>query len=104
MEYLSLWLFAAVFIVLMSGYPVAFVLAGTALLFAGIGTVAGVFDSAFLEALPNRLFGIMMNISLVAVPLFVFMGVVLERSRIAEIYSTPWPECLANYVAALASR
>ena len=84
MEYLSLWLFAAVFIVLMSGYPVAFVLAGTALLFAGIGTVAGVFDSAFLEALPNRLFGIMMNISLVAVPLFVFMGVVLERSRIAE--------------------
>ncbi|HEX5637762.1 MAG TPA: TRAP transporter large permease subunit, partial [Gammaproteobacteria bacterium] len=84
MEYLSLWLFAAVFIFLMSGYPVAFVLAGTALLFAAGGTLLGVFDGAFLEALPNRLFGIMMNPTLIAVPLFVFMGVMLERSRIAE--------------------
>ncbi|MBI3188166.1 MAG: TRAP transporter large permease subunit [Gammaproteobacteria bacterium] len=84
MEYLSLWLFAAVFVLLLSGYPVAFVLAGTALLFAAGGTLLGVFDSAFLEALPNRLFGIMMNPTLIAVPLFVFMGVMLERSRIAE--------------------
>lgn len=84
MEYLALWLFAAVIILLLTGYPVAFVLAGTALLFAGVGTVLGVFDSAFLEALPNRLFGIMTNTTLVAVPLFVFMGVMLERSRIAE--------------------
>jgi tripartite ATP-independent transporter DctM subunit len=84
MEYLSLWLFAAVFIMLLSGYPVAFVLAGTALIFAGAGTVFGIFDDAFLEALPNRLFGIMMNTTLIAVPLFVFMGVMLERSRIAE--------------------
>lgn len=84
MEYLSLWLFAAVFILLLSGYPVAFVLAGTALLFAGAGTFFGVFDSAFLEAFPNRLSGIMMNTSLIAVPLFVFMGLMLQRSRIAE--------------------
>jgi len=59
-------------------------LAGTALLFAGIGTYVEVFDSAFLEALPNRLFGIMMNQVLLAVPLFVFMGVMLERAKIAE--------------------
>lgn len=84
MEYLSLWLFVCVFLLLLSGYPVAFTLAGTALLFAGIGSYLDIFDSAFLEALPNRLFGIMMNQVLLAVPLFVFMGVMLERSKIAE--------------------
>lgn len=84
MDYMALWLFAAVFVFLLSGYPVAFVLAGTALLFAGLGHLLGIFDSAFLEALPNRLFGIMLNKTLIAVPLFVFMGIMLERSRIAE--------------------
>ncbi len=84
MEYMAIWLFACVFILLLSGYPVAFTLAGTALLFAGIGSYLEIFDSAFLEALPNRLYGIMMNQVLIAVPLFVFMGVMLERSRIAE--------------------
>ena len=84
MEYMAIWLFACVFILLLSGYPVAFTLAGTALMFAGIGHMLGVFDSAFLEALPNRLFGIMMNQVLLAVPLFVFMGVMLEKSRVAE--------------------
>ncbi|MCW8933497.1 MAG: TRAP transporter large permease subunit [Gammaproteobacteria bacterium] len=84
MEYMAIWLFVCVFVLLLSGYPVAFTLAGTALLFAGIGNYLEVFDSAFLEALPNRLFGIMMNQVLLAVPLFVFMGVMLERSKIAE--------------------
>jgi len=84
MDYMAIWLFACVFILLLSGYPVAFTLAGTALLFAGIGSYLGVFDEAFLSALPNRLFGIMMNPVLLAVPLFVFMGVMLERSKIAE--------------------
>ena len=84
MEWFALLLFASVFILLLSGYPVAFTLAGTALIFAGIGSYFDVFDSAFLEAMPNRLFGIMLNQTLVAVPLFVFMGVMLERSRIAE--------------------
>jgi tripartite ATP-independent transporter DctM subunit len=83
-NYMALWMFAAVFIVLLSGYPVAFVLGGTALAFAAIGIQLDVFDSAFLTALPNRLFGIMNNESLIAVPLFVFMGVMLERSHIAE--------------------
>ena len=81
---LALAMFGAVFAVLLAGYPVAFSLAGTALSFAWFGQMAGVFDLVFLQALPNRLFGIMTNETLVAVPLFVFMGVMLERSRVAE--------------------
>jgi tripartite ATP-independent transporter DctM subunit len=81
---MSLLMFATVFVVLLAGYPVAFSLAGTALGFALAGHWLGVFDFAFLEVLPNRLFGIMTNQTLVAVPLFVFMGVMLERSRVAE--------------------
>ena len=84
MEWMSLYLFAAVFIVLLLGYPVAFTLAGVALIFSVIGQYTGTFDPAFLEALPNRMYGIMTNQSLIAVPLFVFMGVMLERSKIAE--------------------
>ena len=83
-NYLSLWMFATVFVVLLSGYPVAFALSGTALAFATIGIQFDVFDAAFLNALPSRLFGIMNNETLMAVPLFVFMGVMLERARIAE--------------------
>jgi tripartite ATP-independent transporter DctM subunit len=81
---IPLLLFVSVCIVLMAGYPVAFSLAGTALMFAWIGQLGGVFDAAFLEALPSRLFGIMTNVTLIAVPLFVFMGVMLERSRVSE--------------------
>ena len=84
MEFMPLVMFIAVCAVLMLGYPVAFTLSGVALIFALIGTVSGQFDMAFLEALPNRLFGIMGNQILIAVPLFVFMGVMLEKSRIAE--------------------
>jgi tripartite ATP-independent transporter DctM subunit len=69
---------------LASGFPVAFVLGGVALLAAGLGLLLGSFDPSFLEAFPNRVFGVMSNETLVAVPLFVFMGVMLERSRIAE--------------------
>ena len=84
MEWLALLLFLSVILVLLAGFPVAFTLAGTALLFAGGGVVAGVFNEALLSGLPNRVFGIMGNETLVAVPLFVFMGVTLERARIAE--------------------
>ena len=83
-EYLSLILFAVVALVLMLGYPVAFTLGGVSLLFAFVGEWFEVFDDAFLEALPNRLYGIMTNETLIAVPLFVFMGVMLERSKVAE--------------------
>ncbi len=83
-ELIPLLLFVVVCLLLMSGFPVAFTLAGTALGFAFVGQMTGNFDAAFLGALPNRLYGIMTNITLIAVPLFVFMGVMLERSRIAE--------------------
>ncbi len=83
-EYMAFVLFGVVFIVLLLGYPVAFTLGGVALLFTLIGHATDTFDPAFLEALPNRLYGIMTNQVLIAVPLFVFMGVMLERSRIAE--------------------
>ncbi len=83
-DLIPLLLFLAVCLFLMGGYPVAFTLAGTSLGFAFIGQMTGSFDAAFLGALPNRLYGIMTNITLIAVPLFVFMGVMLERSRIAE--------------------
>jgi tripartite ATP-independent transporter DctM subunit len=83
-EYAALIMFAAVFVLLLMGYPVALTLAGTALIAAGVGILAGGFEPGFLFATPNRLFGIMTNQTLIAVPLFVFMGVVLERSRIAE--------------------
>ncbi|HEX6995817.1 MAG TPA: TRAP transporter large permease subunit [Gammaproteobacteria bacterium] len=84
MEWVALLMFAAVVAVLMAGYPVAFSLGGVALLFAWIGIATGGFDSAFLGTTPNRLFGIMSNETLLAVPLFVFMGVTLERARLAE--------------------
>ena len=84
MEFIPLIMFVVVCGVLMLGYPVAFTLSGVALMFALIGTLTGQFDGAFLEALPNRLNGILGNQILIAVPLFVFMGVMLEKSKIAE--------------------
>jgi tripartite ATP-independent transporter DctM subunit len=84
MEWMALLLFASVILALLAGFPVAFTLSGTALTFAALGTVTGSFNDALLSSLPNRVFGIMGNETLVAVPLFVFMGVTLERARIAE--------------------
>ena len=84
MEFLALLLFAVVCLVLLLGYPVALTLAGVSLLFALIGMSFDVFDATYLIATPNRLFGIVNNTTLIAVPLFVFMGVVLEKSKIAE--------------------
>jgi tripartite ATP-independent transporter DctM subunit len=69
---------------LMAGYPVALTLGGVSLLFAALGHLAGVMSLAFLGALPQRVFGVMTNDVLVAIPLFIFMGVMLERSAIAE--------------------
>lgn len=83
-EWMPLVLFVLVCLVLMLGFPVAFSLAGTSLIVAGIGYLAGSFDGAFLSALPNRIFGVLSNQILIAVPLFVFMGIMLEKSRIAE--------------------
>ncbi|MCH7538382.1 MAG: TRAP transporter large permease subunit [Proteobacteria bacterium] len=84
MEWVAALLFGVVILVLLAGFPVALSLGGTALIFAGLGVLGGSFNEALLFGLPNRLFGIMTNEMLVAVPLFVFMGVTLERARIAE--------------------
>jgi tripartite ATP-independent transporter DctM subunit len=84
MEWVAALLFVSVVLVLLAGFPVAFSLGGTALIFAGIGMMSGNFNEALLLGLPNRVYGIMTNETLVAVPLFVFMGVTLERARIAE--------------------
>jgi tripartite ATP-independent transporter DctM subunit len=80
----ALVMFIAVVGILLMGFPVAFTLAGTALLFALGGAIVGVFDTSFLATMPSRIFGIMNNGTLIAVPLFVFMGVTLERARIAD--------------------
>jgi tripartite ATP-independent transporter DctM subunit len=84
MEWIALLLFLAVVVVLLAGFPVAFTLGGTALIFAVAGVLGGGFEPAFLAGLPSRIFGIMVNDTLIAVPLFVFMGVTLERARIAD--------------------
>lgn len=83
-EVMALLLFISVCLVILTGYPVAFALGGTALLFSFIGILTGTFDISFLTALPNRLYGIMTNMTLIAVPLFIFMGVMLEKSKVAD--------------------
>jgi tripartite ATP-independent transporter DctM subunit len=81
---LALALFATVCLLLLMGFSVAMTLAGTALLYAAIGVITGHFDASFVSALSSRLFGTMTNQTLVAVPLFILMGVTLERAKIAE--------------------
>jgi tripartite ATP-independent transporter DctM subunit len=83
-EALAIVMVAAVCVLLMAGYPVALTLAGVALLFALLGSLFGVMELSLLGALPQRIFGVMTNEVLLAIPLFIFMGVMLERSRIAE--------------------
>jgi tripartite ATP-independent transporter DctM subunit len=79
MEYLPAWMFLALTILLMAGFPVTFTLLGTSLCFGLIG-----FGWSFFNLLPLRIWGVMTNVTLMAVPLFVFMGVMLERSGMAE--------------------
>jgi tripartite ATP-independent transporter DctM subunit len=83
-EVLAILMVLAVIAALMAGYPVALTLAGLSLLFATLGTALGVMNFAILGALPARIYGVMTNEVLLAIPLFIFMGVMLERSRIAE--------------------
>ncbi len=81
---MSLGLFVAAGLTLLAGFPVAFTLAGVALIFALVGIATGIFDPSFLSAFPSRIFGIMSNETLIAIPVFVFMGVMLERSKLAD--------------------
>jgi len=81
---LPLLLFALVCLILLAGFPVAFTLAGVSLIFAAIVSLFGGFDLYLLETIPNRLYGVMTNATLIAVPLFIFMGVIMEKSKVAE--------------------
>ena len=101
LELIPFIMFLTVCLVLLAGYPVAFSLAGTAIVFALFGTLGGVFDLAFLQALPNRLFGIMENTTLIAVPLFVFMGIMLEKSRLAEDLLSSMAELFGRFRSGL---
>ena len=83
-EFIPILFFLIVCLVLMVGYPVALSLTGVSLGFAALGTMSGVFDTAYISLIPNRIYGLLINQNLFAVPLFVFMGTMLERSRIAE--------------------
>src|SRR5271170_6430804 len=83
-EFLTVAMVVAVCVLLVAGYPVALTLAGVSLGFAVAGAAAGVMELTLLGALPERIFGVMTNDVLLAIPLFIFMGVMLERSRIAE--------------------
>ena len=74
MEWLALVLFIAVCAALLFGYPVALTLAGVSLIFAGLGIVTNTFDASYMLTVPNRLFGIVNNTTLIAVPLFIFHG------------------------------
>lgn len=84
LDWIPLFMFLLTFAALLSGYPVAFSLSGSALIFALIGYLMGEFDPEFLNFLPGRVFGVMVNETLIAIPLFIFMGVMLERSKISE--------------------
>ena len=83
-ELLAVLMVVAVIAALMAGYPVALTLAGVSLAFGVLGHLVGVMDFGILGALPQRIFGVMTNDVLLAIPLFIFMGVMLEQSRIAE--------------------
>ena len=83
-EIMIISMLLTMFLFLLTGYPVAFTIAGVPLLFALFGQLIGIFDMSYVAALPNRIYGIMTNDLLISVPLFVFMGVMLQKSKIAE--------------------
>ena len=101
-EFIPFLMFAVVCLVLLAGFPVAFSLAGTAIIFAGIGILTGNFNSAFLGTIPNRLYGDMTNVTLVAVPLFVFMGVLLQKSNLAEDLLSNMADLIGGFKGSLA--
>jgi len=93
---MSIMLLITICVVMLFGYPVAFTLSGVAVLFAVIGSLMGEFDIIFYAAIPSRFFGVMSNEILVAVPLFVFMGVMLERSKVAEDLLKTMGQCFGR--------
>ena len=102
LELIPLLLFLVTFGMLLTGYPVAITLAGVALIFAGVGIVTGTFNANDLGFVPGRLFGVITNQTLIAVPLFVFMGVLLEKTKIAESLLTNLSTLLGHFRGGLA--
>ena len=100
-EFLPLLLFFVICLTLLLGIPVAFTLGGVSILFAFVASIFGAFEINLLETMPNRLFGIMTNATLVAVPLFVFMGVILEKSKVAELLLTSMSNLFSRYKSGL---
>ena len=103
-EIVAVLMVVAVCTVLFAGYPVALTLGGVSLAFAAIGEGAGILNFSLLGALPQRMFGVMTNEVLLAIPLFIFMGVMLERSRIAEELLETRDGCSVRFPAGWASR
>lgn len=84
MEWIAIVMFAVLCCVLMVGYSVAMSLAGVALLFGFLGVALGAFDFSFLQAASSRIYGIMTNETMIAVPTFIFMGITMQKTKIAE--------------------
>lgn len=82
--WLDVAMIAMLCVLILAGYPVAFSLAGTALIFAALGLTFGVFDIGYIRPLPQRIYGAVTNTTLIAVPMFILMGVILEKAKIAE--------------------
>jgi|TARA_B110000014_G_C20120930_1_gene593966 tripartite ATP-independent transporter DctM subunit len=101
-EFIPLIMFGVICLVLLAGFPVAFSLGGTAIIFAGIGVLTNTFDASLLGTIPNRIYGDMTNTTLVAVPLFVFMGVLLEKSNLAEDLLVNMANLLGGFNGSLA--
>ena len=99
---LAILLFFLVCITLLLGYPVAFTLAGVSLWIAILGASLDVFEFSLMLALPSRLFGLMTNQTLLAVPLFIFMGVMMERSKVAEQLLTTMAQLFRRFPGGLA--
>jgi tripartite ATP-independent transporter DctM subunit len=102
MAILPILMFLVTIAILLTGYPVAFALSGSAILFAVFGYLLGYFDWVFFSAIPLRMYGIMTNQTLIAVPLFIFMGVMLEKSKISEELLEYTGELLQNVRGGLA--
>ncbi len=83
-DWLGMAMFAGALVILSFGYPVAFSLGGVAIIFAFIGAALGEFSLSFFNAMPSRIFGIMSNYTLLAIPYFIFLGSMLEKTGIAE--------------------
>jgi hypothetical protein len=98
-QVLDLLMFASLCLLILTGIPVVFLLTGCAIVFGALGIAFGVFDTFLLGALAQRIFGTMTSETLVAIPLFVFMGIMLERRASPRNCSRRWAGCSARCAA-----